>query len=432
MTQKYGADKIAFLGLFVVTLLIAHFIVTSKSSIVLSGPIELDRSGLSISIPTGKGWHGDEQWVYHKNTFVLRSVLYLGSGKGVAEVYCNYKIGAMKFSLEDKFEEKASDVGGKVSETGQRQIDTLTIDWAVVKREASLTSMVFGIVQLPNARQLEIKVRQVIGENDLAEEIFWQVVESMKFEDNQLLTAGGEIVENIKNRGIGRFLDDQEQQVCFIIKDQASRTIGFSMDVMISLIPKTLTNIQAATFFYMRGRQSREQIAFFQSDNSFDTFNWKSETSHQIGKSGVEIAMDEDGIMTIKNFATSAEEKTYLPGDAGVPNILLDFVLSELLESDHQEIIVDVIDFDGTIIPMLVSKVEKGDDAAYTLMVEMLDGQGFSEQVYLDDQKRIQKRVLQQNEMYNLERVGVEDIIQEFPERADYIRQRIKYLNSNN
>jgi len=41
-TKEYAADKIAFLGLFIIALLIAYFIVASRSALVLSEPIKLD------------------------------------------------------------------------------------------------------------------------------------------------------------------------------------------------------------------------------------------------------------------------------------------------------------------------------------------------------------------------------------------------------
>jgi hypothetical protein len=53
--RKIGGDKIALLGLFVVSLIIAHAIVVSKSAILLSEPITLADTGLSVSMPLGNG-----------------------------------------------------------------------------------------------------------------------------------------------------------------------------------------------------------------------------------------------------------------------------------------------------------------------------------------------------------------------------------------
>jgi hypothetical protein len=63
--------------------------------------------------------------------------------------------------------------------------------------------------------------------------------------------------------------------------------------------------------------------------------------------------------------------------------------------------------------------------------VEPLDGWGFFEQVYLDGQKRVLIRLLQQEGIYTLERTSIENILRQFPERADYILQKNKMLEQN-
>jgi hypothetical protein len=64
--------------------------------------------------------------------------------------------------------------------------------------------------------------------------------------------------------------------------------------------------------------------------------------------------------------------------------------------------------------------------------MEFLDGRGFSEQVYLDDQRRISRRLLQQESTYTLERTSAENILREFPEQGSYILQKkSKILEQN-
>ena len=60
--EKYSTDKIAFLGLFVLSIVIASFIVSTKSVIKLTKPIELEYASLAVPVP--QGWMGDEQWQY--------------------------------------------------------------------------------------------------------------------------------------------------------------------------------------------------------------------------------------------------------------------------------------------------------------------------------------------------------------------------------
>ncbi len=478
-TRRRGVDKIALLGLFIVALLIAHFIAVSRSSIVLSEPIELDYAGLSVSIPTGNGWQSEKQWQYQQNAFTLGSFFNPGSSGATALVSCRYLLAAIRAAPDVLFEEKASVIGGaKIAKTGQIEMGSpgfsfakgsqnrgpLTLNWAHIKRSKTPFDTFFGFAQLPNNRRLDIEVYQATGDTDLAEEIFKSVTDSLKFTDTQLLDAGGKIVAEIKSKGLDSFLgslfsngsplDNQGRESFFLIKDARGRTIGFTMEVLsshfaerpqnedalIDLVPEAQLNILAGGFYYIRGRYNRRQATFFQSDNSFNEFVWKSETSSLAGRSDSEIVLGKDGIMTVKKFGRRAEEKDYQISPAAIPDVLGELAFSQMLDSNQKEIIVDIIEADGKITPVLISGIESprrsasqnrssganvtNEEATYAFSVQLLNGRGFSEQVYLDDQRRISRRLLQQEAAYTFERTSAENILREFPEQGSYILQR--------
>ena len=472
-TKRRGVDKIALLGLFIVAVLAAHFIVVWRSSIVLSEPIELDCAGLSVSIPSGNGWRSEKQWKYEQNGFTLSSFFDSGSGEVTALVSCRYLLSATQATLDVLFKEKVSEAGGVIAKTGQIEAGKpgfsfakgsqngtlLTVDWAHIKRPETLFDMFFGVAQLPNNRRLDIEVSQATGDIDLTEGIFKSVTESLKFTDNQLLEAGSKIISEIKSKGLDSFLapagneQGQGREGFFLIKEAGGRTIGFAMEVLgshfsempqngsaIEPAPEAQLNILAGSFYYIRRRYDREQATFFQSDNNLDEFVWKSESSSLIGRSGTEMVLSKDGIMTVKKFdmprrfasqnRSGGEEKDYQIGPAAIPDVLGELVFSQMLDSDRKEIFVDIIEADGRITPALVSRTEAedsvvtGEEAGYVFRVEFLDGRGFSEQVYLDGQRRISKILLQQENTYTLERTSAENILREFPEQGSYILQK--------
>lgn len=434
--RKMPADKIALLGLFIVALLIARFIVTSRSAIMFSEPVKLNYTGLSVSIPAGNGWQSEKKWKYQQNAFTLSSVFTIGSGGLPPQVHCRYLLAATNPAPDMRVKERASAIGGEVVETGQIQTGTLTIDWAHIKKADISLDLFFGTVKLPNSRRLDIEVFQSAGDADLAEQVFKGVAESLKFKDNQLLEAGSEIVTEIKNTGIDRFLYNKSRQTSFLVKDAAGRAIGFTMDVLTDSGRDAQLNIQAASFFYIRGRYGREQAAFFQSGNNLDEFAWKSETTGITGVSGTELTLDETGVMTIRTFSPQPKEKNYQLSSAAIPEVFLDLTFGQILDSNHKKIIVDVINADGKITPTLISRIEAEDTAAaeedgYILRVEFLDGRGFSEQVYLDAQYQVSKSLLQQDGIYTIERSSLKDIAKQFPERADYILQKNKILEQS-
>ena len=479
-TKSRLVDKIAFFSLFIAVLLIACFIVIRRSAIVLSEPIELNCAGLSVCIPTGAGWRGGKQWKYQQNTFALDGFFTPGSGSVNTIVSCRYLLAAAKVAPEVLFNEKTSEVeGSKISKTGKIEIgrsaegpqneSILTIDWANIKESKTSLDMFFGVMQLPNNRRLDIEVYQDTGDKAPAEEIFKSVTESLKFTDNKLLEAGGKIVTEIKDKGLDSFLasavnkQEQDRESFFLIKDARERTIGFTMDVLgshfalvpaapqvqaerpqngaaIEPTPEAQLNIRAWSFYYIRGRHDQEQITFFKSGNNFNEFIWKSETSGPSDRSSVEIVLGENGIMTVKEFDLQAKEKDYQISPAAIPDVLGKYIFNQMLDSDQKEIFVGIIGADGKITPALISRVEVSpslasqnrssgadvaqEEAAYLFRMEFLDGRGFSQQVYLDDQRRISRMLLRQENTYTLERTSTENILREFPEQGSYILQK--------
>jgi len=483
-TKKYGADKIAFLGLFAVALLLARLIIASKSAIVLSGPIELKYGGLSVSIPTANGWQSEKQWKYYKNAFTLSSFFDSGSGSTSAMARCRYLLLPTTAAADTLFQEKASASGGVIANTGQIPIDRagfsfakslqdtgpFLINWIHIENPKELFDIFFGIAKLPNGRQLDIEVYQEGDDVDFAEQVFRRVADSVKLKDNQALDAGCEIIGEIKNKGLappigeagpGSFLGSHFTQETqnggnfYLMKDAKGRSVGFAMDVMIAAPflqqdrePELYDfgpedqNIQAASFDYIRGPYNREQATFFQGRNNLDEFTWRSETSGIVGRSGAEIILDKTGVMTVRRFGRTVEDNRYHISSAAIPTIFDALIFSQILDSDYEEIFVDIINADGTILPLHICRIEKDDsvierffskeaarkEVTYVLRLELLDGRGFSDQVFLDNQRRILKRFMQLEAVYIFERTDAETIQREFPERADYILQKNKML----
>ena len=459
-TIKAEGDKITLSGLFVAALLIAHFITAARAVVILSEPITLNYTGLSVPIPTGPDWQSTKKWEYYENGFTLNGVFNAGSASPKVLVSCRYLFSAKKSNADTQLEQRASAVAGQIMKTGQTQTeDAITIDWARIEKPKIPAYMLFGTAQLPNNRQLELEVQQVASGDNLAEELFSRISKGLHFQDNQFLNAGSEIVAQIKSEGVSSFLrdcfekrlqnglipDDQMQQVFLLIKDTKSQPIGFTMDLLADYDQQENFNIRATSLFYLRGQQ--EQFTSFQSDNSFNEFAWRSETSGLTGRSSTEVILDNTGGLTVKKLGPLPQEKIYQLGPAAIPDVLLELVFRQMLASGHKEIIVDVIDAEGKISPVLVSKVEAEQansaegKTGYLLRMELL-GRDSLEWIYLDEHARISKRLLarpnpansaldsqKQQDAYILERTSPENILRQFPERAEYISQKNGALN---
>ena len=433
-TNKPPYDKIALLGLFILSLLLAHFIVVFKSRLSFSDPIRLSQTGLSVSMPVGQAWQSDRQWQYKENMFSVSSLFPRGSDRPTTWANCRYLLSAETTTPQMRFEQRASGIDAVIAEINQTQIDTLTIDWVRIDKPEVHFSMFFGTARLPDNRQLDIEVSQIAGDGELAELVFKHIIETVIFDDNQDLKAGAEIVAEIKSRGLAGFLDHQNQQDFFLIKDAKMNTIGFTMDVLV----KTGTdgsetggqpNIQAAGLYYIRAQNPLEQATSFQCSNNLDKFIYKSEISRRTGRSGTETILDGNGVITFRKSQDKPSEKTYQLGPAAIPDVFLDQILLQMLESGTSQIIADIIEAGGKIIPTLIAAIEVAqdltddEDAAYAFMLEFLDGREFSEKIYLNRQKQVYLRLARQDNIYILERTEVESLVNEFPEHAEHIRR---------
>lgn len=425
-TKKIGADKIVLLGLFVLALLIARTITSSRSAILLSDPIQLTHTGLSISIPLGNGWQSKQKWQHMDNTLTLSS--FFGPvADTAADAQCRYLLAAAKQPPEDLFEKKASQLGAKIEKTDQVHLDNLTIDWAHIKIPQELSDIFFAIATLPNGRQLEIQVRQSGTDTELAEQTFVSIIESLKFEPNQLLTDGSQIVSGIKDYGLAATLEDKSSQEFFLIENNKMQTIGFTTDVLIELGEDTQLNILAANHSYRKTIPPYEQITFFRSDNRLDQFSWKSEISRLTGGSGIQISADSNGIMTVTTLGPSPQQQRYQLGPAAIPSILTKFVFMSVLENDYEEVVVDIINAAGQISPVLITKTQPDDQGAYALKLTPLESPRLAKLFFLDDRMQIIK-ISQPNKGLIFERSTRENIVSHFPQKGEYILEKDKIL----
>jgi len=440
-TKGLWADKVALFGFLIAGLLIARFIIASKSAVVLSGPIMLDYTGLSISIPAGNGWQSEKRWKYQDNSFVLSSVFVPGTAGPTAMSYCQYLLTESSDTPDLWFDEQAAVVSGRIVGTGQTRTGSLVFDWAQIENSEALFDMFFATALLPNNRQLKIEVSQTTGDTDLAEQVFRQIIENIEFEGNPILEVGSDIVMEIKAEGLDSFFepyfvkgsraevspDSRSRRNLFVIKDASKQAIGFVIDVLVDFASDKLLNVQAASLFYIRGRYTSEQATFFRSDYNFDEFIWKNEISNIKGKSANEVIAGKDGVITVRGFSPQIEEKSYQSGPAAIPEVFIEFIFSKMFNRGHKEAIVDIVNADGTIIPTLISRFESEDAAVveegvgYIFNLNPLNNPGSFQRFYLDEQMHILKILLRQENIYTLELTSEENILREFPERADYI-----------
>jgi hypothetical protein len=436
ITKRHIAEKVSLLVIFIISLLAAWLVITFRSGIRLSAPIELNQSGLSVSLPSGGGWQCERQWKYDDTGFTISSAFAVGAGTNQSYTRCRYLLASRQLTPEERFGEVSAGIGREVVKMGRTTTGPFVVDWAKITGDAGF-EMMFGVCSLPAGRELEIEVLQTADEDGLAESIFERIVKNIRFSDNGLLQAGEDIAREVR----GSAPDTESQPVSFfILTDARGQVIGFTMDAITVQKDKDPA-IKAASYYYIRGGSApEEEVGIFSGDKTLSKFAWKIESSSRAGSKGIEMTADANTMVV--RFAAgrqAGKESKYTLGEAAVPNTILDLALNKMLDSTRQQIIIDLIRPDGTITPMLIEKLEpvkktaqaRQDEqpANYALRTEILDGRGHWQKIYYDGNKQMTRVLLGQGNTYTLGRADANEITKMFPERADLVRNQRQLLD---
>jgi len=445
---RYIAEKLAIPLILVVSLLAARVVVEMKAAIRLTAPVELDGSGLSVSMPKGNGWQCDEKWMYDDTGFIINSIFTVDGARNEAYARCRYELvsespkGAGTPAHRVKNEAEA--VGGSSAQIGPVQTGTfaagpLAVDWASVTADLGqrgLFKIVFGDCRLSAGRRLEIEVFQTTEEPGLAQRVFEKIAKEIRFSDNGLLQAGADVVNEVRIAGLvpDAMAPDQPdgKTVLFVIYDAKKQAIGFTMDAMAAVKTDANVIIKAASYFYVRGPIPDERVGSFLSDNTFTKFNWRIESSTRAGSKGIEM-MTRDGILTVSNLRAGRKNKEYLLSEAAVPDIdiVLEPIFKNVLDGSRREIIIDLIKADGTVVPLGIKQVPADGNSPVPerrVRAELMDGRDNWQQIYYTSEKERSRIVYGQENSYTLVRADANQITSLFPEQAYFIRDQKQLL----
>ncbi|MGD0078144.1 MAG: hypothetical protein ABSB91_05920 [Sedimentisphaerales bacterium] len=428
-TGRDKIEKIAFAVVLVISLVAAQAVINLRSSIRLSAPVELSKSGLSVSVPQGSAWHSDDKWKFDGDGFTIDSSFITGANMGRSYARCRYILAAKQMTAQERFSEYASSLNAEPVETGQLAVKGLVVDWAKISDANEQTSSVpfeimFGVCQLPEGRYLEIEVLTTEDEKGLAQNIFNAIIKSIRFSDNGLLKAGIQIVGDCRNEGLAKALTGREKQVSlFMLTDASNHPVGFTMDAL-AAEPNTESEVEAASYFYRRGRVPEEEVGLLHTDGTFTTFTWRVENRTGARAKRLEMSVNDQNLV----IQEQDTEKEHTLNKAAVPEIIADQVLKTFLDSNQNSILIDIIRSDGTISPLYAEKAELAQDANQVIKVELLDGRGIRQQIYYDNSKNLIKTVFEQSGV--LTRSTAEEIAKLFPERAYIILGRNRLFES--
>jgi len=411
--KRYSLDKIVLFLLFVGGLLVAGVVINLHRRIRLSKPVSLDHSGLSVRVPSGNGWISTETWTYREDSFNLLSAFKPRAGKPLVSVRCQYLTVIPRGGLDEWLWARPDKLGGRVVQSGQISA-AVTINWAHIQADGDNRNMFLGVAELPAGHGLII---QVFGEQALAQRAFELVAESATFEADQQLENGIEIVSSLRSRGIIGTGDSRGRQEFFLLADHKKQLRGFSMNMFRETEDDGQQKIRAADLYHIMGRYCFRES--FEGDDRLERFRWTVEDK------GLEIELAEGRVLNVHKTASGSVE-SYIVGPAAVPAILVDEIIRQMLEEYGQSVVLDVIFSDGRVVPTLISKIKPPNEMAQKNVAErvrldILDGQGFYQEIYFDENRNIIRQLVQTQSFMMLQPGSRQAVLKQFANLREYI-----------
>jgi hypothetical protein len=437
-TGKHIAKKIALPALLVISLLTARLVMQARTGIRMSAPIELNKLGLSVSMPSGNSWKCEEKWSFEDSSFNVSSIFAVSGLNDRSYAQCRYLLAAKEDTPKERLGQEYSET--KLVVTGQITADNLTVNWASINTDSGI-EIILGVCELAGGRQLEIEVLQNTDEPGLAKEIFEKIVKSIKFSDNGLLQAGARLISDIRAEGpniVPADGPDKRPASLFTISDSHDKIIGFTMDAMAIVRTDAEANLNAADYYYLRGPVADEQVGFFRGSADLRQFTWRVEAISRMGSTGFEMSANA-GILTVRrlrtgspfNKRTGKETGEYELGETAVPDIVLEPILAKALDGNSQAVIIDVIRSEGVVMPAYIEKIPPAKEQADSNCIRMdwLDGRNYWQKTYYDDSKKPVKIVLGQETTFTFNRSDANEIARIFPERANLVSDKKQLLD---
>ncbi len=422
--KKFGADKIALLGLFAISLLIARIIVASKTGIILSKPIELPYSGLAVCMPDKNGWKSQGKWSFEENSFTISSVFLPGISRISANIKCTYVLAAKRESAEIWLNQKALEYAADINDIGNIESGGLNFHWVYLTEHEDLAGMVIATVALSDGRWLDIEIIDTTIESDTAIKVFKKMAEKIKYEPSEMLSEGQKLVRELKQSGFEVIDTSGNSLDFFFVKDSAGREIGFTME---HANPNRADLIEKVGFSYFKTRAAaREDASIFQGDKKLSSFFWNSQSkSGRNIISAVELNLGQNNILNVLSSFANEPLSQYIISDTAIPYNLLDNLFQKLIENRIDKTIADVIYSQGTVKPVLISAEQpKLSDISYIIKLQDLDKNRPSEEFYFDKQLKLIKLLIRKEIIITIESSTIDEIIKKFPERADFILDR--------
>jgi hypothetical protein len=363
--NKRSFSELALLAIFAAGLFFANFVVRARSQIRLGQGYELVGSGVSVHWPAEQGWQGLTQWqLEQKNCIVLPA----RSTHPVVEVQWIYCLSTTAATSEALLDQMGAEFEGTI-------IDKAVSSGATPMQIGRLVSTktrgdcYLGAVALDFGRTLTLRVQ---SEDDLfyARDVFMALAESVEYNKPAALSAGIDLLEEVRRYDTKKFFSGEEKQN-FLIVDAAGSVRGYDrMQTKQGADGKL--HIEKTVVINTAAVQRKDYT--FDSADPFCEFHWQNHYSNSAGQGSVFQIHLKDELLTIQD--PTAQVQTFLPSPVTVCEILLDDLIRFFINDSQQTVVLDILSSEGRIIPSQIQPIpptqalRAPNDTAYAVRIE--------------------------------------------------------------
>jgi hypothetical protein len=386
--KRYSLAELALLIIFVIGLLLAWMVVRSRSRILLTEPIGLRGSGLSVRLPGGTGWEYTPAWTYENDNSMVLAAQRRLSPQTAVKMTWRFEFCSKPVELEDVLAERLAASNAAVQRLEMPAGTGMQAARVTASEGAYNAVFLIARKNLDFGRALELQVLPNHPGIDpfYLEDLLRETASSVIYEAPAELEAGMELL----NRFFSRLEADQVAEESFLLTDSRGRTIGFYYrDHQAS----------AANHVVLRSRHYDAQQ--FRVDSTLeigrlgDPFHW--ETRMRLPAAAVQsysIRRGEDGGLAVSAVGGKARQIACIEQHL-LPEMLLTDFVRLFIAQERNEVVVDVLSGTGMVVPVQIGHINteeaaaRSQEVATAVRVTYLHGRDFFDELYYNKDREL-------------------------------------------
>lgn len=383
--KRYSLLEVALFGLLLIGMFAGWLIVKARTRVVLTEPIALEGSGVSVRLPGGIGWEHTPAWVYESDNSMALLAQWRAGRETAAEVLWRYTLAAKSGGFEESLEERLAGTPAKIEKL---EMPKGALMEAVRITAPEQPTHYIAAAQLKYGRTIELQVTPKTAEYDMlyAEAVLRDTAMSLRYETPEELEAGKALSEQF----LEKLQEGAGAPEAYLIKEGRGRTVGF---------------------YYVTDQAAEQEGVRRIESRHYDTQQFMMESTLQIGPAarpfewdtrltvpmatGVrlyKIERQEEGPLAVTS--NYENEKTLYPEGAILPELMMTPYVQFWMASGAGDVVTDVLAATGALVPVRISHIAPqeamatAEEVAKAVRVEYLHAANFFDEFYFDAESK--------------------------------------------